>query len=944
MGKGSCKASALLAFCWLALFRDAVADNNRLDTEVVITGTRIIRDGYAATTPVTVALAEDLLKVNPGNLPDALNKLPEFQLSSSPARSTHNFANSASNSNILNLRGVGGIRTLVLFDGLRVAPTSYRGEVDVDVLPKLLLERVDIVTAGASSAYGSDAVAGVVNFVLDHKFSGVKGVAQVGRSQRGDNEQHRFGIATGFDVLDAGHLLLSAELYKHEGMLRSERTSGRQNYTFAGNTGIGAPGSITNPLVVYSGVTQNIASEYGQIVGPANSPYRNYRFAADGTLAPFMHGAATGTPGYEIGGDGFAIPADNTAVAPSDTHQLFARFDLPFNDAASAFIQASYANNRLSYSSLANSFIAPTNATLFNGNPYLPAAIQNSFTGSNDFISLARYGGTEPKPFTVENTHFFMATSGVGGNFADGWRWSTAYTRSESTHKVEQRNIWDFRRAYAALDAVRDSSGRIVCNATLSADAELRRRYADCQPLNPLLNGVAFTSQPGYGYATGRSRYAAKLAQDSVVATVTGSPLSLPAGPIDFAAGAEYRRQVLRLDSNADPALLDTQAERDAYFAGLRGVSAQTPAYWLTNVGTADGRAQVTEAFSELNAPLTSELQLNGALRLTNYQTSGSVTTWKLGTQWSPMTMTRLRATYSSDIRAPSLFELYAGPQQGIGLLIDPRSGKTGNVNSIAGGNPQLQPERANTLTFGAVFSPPSIPDLTVSLDYYRMRIRDQIGTLSITQIAQNCFANAAAPECALIDQADGTQLPTAIRVVPANIAFLETSGIDMDASWRGKIAGGKVSLRLYASYLESFRTQQSSSAPIYEFAGYGQTANQPIGRPRLRGMLNFSYSRDTYEVFVSQQFISGLTVGSQEPNQNYNGLSVGSVSYTDLTGSWRTPALSGRMELFLTVNNLFDRNPPLIPGTIPGLNSPTIISLYDVVGRAFIGGARVNF
>src|ERR1700722_9015370 len=188
------------------------SENSDKLAQVTVTGTRIVRDGYTAPTPVTVATTEDLTLQTPTSIPDALNKLPQFQMSQTPAGGLHNWPNADSQGNELNLRAVGTLRTLILLDGVRMPPTTYFGNVDVDVIPNLLLQRVEIVTGGASAAYGSDAVAGVVNFVLDRNFTGIKGAVQGGLSNAGDNRNNRIALGGGFKFADdRGHAMFSFE-------------------------------------------------------------------------------------------------------------------------------------------------------------------------------------------------------------------------------------------------------------------------------------------------------------------------------------------------------------------------------------------------------------------------------------------------------------------------------------------------------------------------------------------------------------------------------------------------------------------------------------------------------------------------------------------------------------------------------------------------------------
>jgi len=915
------------------------------------TGSRIVRDGYDAPTPVTVATIDQLQAATPSGIPDGLNKLPQFQLSSSPSRSSHNFANAPAHGNILNLRGVGGNRSLILFDGIRMPPTTYTGTVDVDVLPTALLSRVDVVTAGASAAYGSDAVAGVVNFVLDRGFAGVRAHAQYGVSSRHDAANTRIGFAGGWRLFadHAGHLLVSAEYADQDGLLRGDRDSGRHGYNFVGSVpGGGTPGTATNPYIIARDVRTNSASDGGLIVG---GPLAGGRFAPGGVVVPFNPGTPTGTAGLATGSDGFIITPDVTTLAPNTSQKLFARMNYDFASGASAWVQGNIARNELSYLSLANSMVAPAvNVVVHLDNPFLSltdAQRAQMIAAGADTLAVSAFNAYAPKPEARERTDLTMFSAGVEGRWGHDGLWQIALTHADSRHQMHQSGVSNWRQAYAAIDAVRTDDGQIVCRATLNPDPVIRSRYADCQPLNVLGDGAMLTTPEGYRYATGTSHYRADIAHDAVTASLSAVLAELPAGPLDLVFGAEYRRQRLALTSNADPALLATPQQRAEWFEGLRGVSPSALFYALTNVGSANGSISVRETFAELNIPLLAErrwahaLELNMAARVTDYSTSGTVETWKLGSTWRPSAGLLLRATRSRDIRAPSLFDLYAGPQGNLGRIIDPVSNRSDVVAQFAVGNPALNPEIANTLALGAVFSPTAWPGLRFSVDYYRLRIADAIGSLSAGQVIQNCSASGnTAPECAQIVRPAPGEFPTMVQMLPQNVAFLQTSGVDLDASYRTRLGDGTLAVRLYTSWLEHFKQQQSATAPVLQYAGRGVHTATPWARPRWRGNLGFDYALGDFAVMLSGQLIGGFRLGSEEPNQIYLDARINPVWYADAGVRYRP----GRMEFSLTFNNLFDRDPPLIPGTTPGVNLPTIISVYDTIGRTITAGMRFEF
>lgn len=965
-------ATTALSMAGQAFGQDVTEDGGAEGSQgggIVVTGTRIVRDGYTSPTPVTVASTEDLARTTPSSIPDALNKLPQFQNSLSPGKSAANFSSIPIHGNILNLRGLGTpsanpkgpLRTLILLDGLRVPPTTYIGTIDTNVIPNLLVNRVDVVTGGASAAWGSDAVAGVVNFVLDKKFTGIKGQAQAGIDEQGDNANQRLAVAFGTPFAGGrGHFIASAEYYNNEGMLRSDREVGRQNFTYVGsnpgcvNTTMDAsacsPGGSLNPFVATSNILISSNNDTGVIKGSSvpGFPFTNYVSNGDGTFRPFNSGQAVGTPGYQLGGDGYAIPADTSAITPFDTIQGFGRLSYEVTDNVNVYAQGVYSRTNLSYDSLANSLV--TSVNLYKGNPYLPASIDALLPTANDFISFGQYSVDNPKPHAEEQTDFWMGTLGFDAEFG-GWKANVSYTHGETVHKVDQSGLYDNRNLYAAVDAVTDpGTGNVTCRVLLNPT--FASAFAGCQPMNVLLGAPSGTSPAGYDYATGTSSYRATLKHDSVMGTLSGSLLELPAGPVDVVLGAEWRKQSLNLTSNADPATLDEAAERNAYFAGLRGVPGSVLYYWLTNVGVANGSQSVKEVFGEIAVPILAdtpgfqELSVNGAARLTDYSTSGSVTTWKAGATWKPVDDLLFRGMYSRDIRAPNLYELFRGDTSGIGIVLDPVTGINFNVPTVSGGNLNLVPETAKTLSFGAVLSPSFFPGFSASIDYYSIKLDKAIDSLSSQQILDNCFKfGSSAPTCSLISRPSPTAFPSQVRIAESNIASLKTSGIDFDASYRTSVANnGALNLRLYANYLDKFTTQLTADQPVLHFEGVSFVGSNPVAYPRWRGSLMVDYSTGPIGVTVTEQYIDSLKLGRPGQTENFVDPKVPAVFYTDLSLRYTVEQNGGKLEFFTTVNNLFDKQPPIVPGTVPGVNLPTNISIYDIIGRAYTAGVRFKF
>ncbi|WP_327754060.1 TonB-dependent receptor [Sphingobium sp. SJ10-10] len=969
------------------------------NADIVVTGSRIVRDGYTAPTPVTVASTEELAKTTPSGVADALNKLPQFNNSLSPSKSANNFSNLPIHGNVLNLRGLGTpsnnpkgpLRTLVLFDGMRVSPTEYVGTIDTNVLPQLLMQRVDVVTGGASAQWGSDAVAGVVNFILDKKFTGFKGLAQAGIDERGNNGNQRLGAAFGSDFAGGrGHVLLSAEYSNSEGMLRQDRNFATQGYNFVGSvttscgpsangqqrTCTAAPGTAANPYTIASDIRISALAANGRIVGSSvtGNPFVGRVINNDGSTRAFNLGTAVGTTGFQQGGDGYKIPNDTNAIAPLTNYNGFGRVSYELTDNITAFVQGVYARSKYHYFTQGNSLIPATeSARIYKGNPYLSTALDSALTGANDYYVVGQQDAGQPKPIAYEKTDYWTATAGLTGKFAD-FNWQVTYNHGDSKHSMDNVGLYNNQKLYAALDAVRNpANGQITCRVLLNPT--YASQFAGCQPLDVMHGDPSKSTPAGYAYATGTSSYRARFKQDAFAANISGSLFELPAGPVDIALGVEYRRQTLNLTSNADPALLLTDAQKEAYFAGLRGIprveSALLPyptgpintlAYWLTNVGGSHGKLNVKEAYAEIAVPILKdtpffqELSANGAIRVTDYSTSGTVKTWKAGATWKPVDSLLLRGTYSHDIRAPNLYELYAGPQSGIGIVNDVRnaagtygSGQNVNANTLTVGNPDLKPEVANTYTFGAVFAPEFLRGFSASIDYYHIKVDKLIDSLSAQQLLTNCLnaGGSGVVECTQIDRASPTTFPSLVHLVPQNIAFLKTAGVDFDFTYRTAVGNGGLGVRLYLNYLDKFDAQQYATAPIAHYAGVSVVTSNPQGFPRWRGNLTVDYTNGPFGITIGEQYIGKMRLdipGGTTPIQ-FVDPKVKPVWYTDLTLRYTIPhGDGGNFEFFTTVNNLFDKDPPLIPGTVPGVNPPTNIAVYDIVGRAFTAGVRVKF
>jgi outer membrane receptor protein involved in Fe transport len=937
----------------------AQIDGQAIEEEVVVTGSRAITNSSESPTPVAMAPMEALQLAAPSNIADGLNQLPQFMDSNSPTKFTNNGNNSPAG-NFLNLRGVGAFRSLVLMDGRRVPPTTlgssvetWVGSVDVNSLPQMLVERVDVVTAGASAVYGSDALSGVVNFILDKDFTGFKGLAQGGVSSYGDNDSYRFGVAygTGF-AEDRGHLEFSAEHYDSGGIPdRADRPEGRPVYIAAG------AGTDADPIRTVANARFSILAPGGLAL---TGPFAGQQFSPDGALAPFVQGEPlTSTGPYMIGGDG-DYWHQQSLVQELTTGQAFARASYDVTDSLNAYVQGSYAEAQNRYNNLTN-FSIPGAATtrIFSGNAFLSADAQQQLTntGTPSFLLARFYPELGPMHISSESKTQ-TATAGFDAQLGSGWALDGHYTYGESTFDSTGSNFLQSQKFYAAIDAVRDASGNIVCRVTQTNPG----LYPDCVAFNAM--GVAAASPAAADYVTDESIFHTRTVMNDVALNIRGEPIALWAGLVSVAGGLEYRTQSLRRTSNSAP-------EVPLDFTGLRGVGTSS-AFFIGNIGGAHGSEHTKEAFAEVDVPLLADvplakaLNLNGAVRYADYSISGSAVTWKAGLVYRPHDDLRIRATRSRDFRAPSLYDLFANGQSNPAPLTDPHTGVSGIVTRTSGGNTNLEPEDGDTFTVGFVYQPGWLSGFSASIDYYELEITNAIGLLGVGTIVSLCEAAGGTGQyCDLITRPlpfsdrSPANFPTAIFAPSINSAFNTVKGIDFDFAYATPLGPGDLSSRLMLSYLDSFETQQFPGGPVLQSAGLmTHLADSSLSHPRWHGALNLTYSAGALTAFVQERFVGTAergnpSVGLFFPTQDgqggggqvYADNSVPAVFYTDITLSYEIPMRAGRMSLFGTVNNVFDKRPPIIPrASLPQIDYPTIQYVYDVVGTYFTAGVRVEF
>ena len=924
-------------------------------SDIVVTGSRVATVANSPT-PLTTISTEQLVKTAPSNLPDALRKLPQFI-----GTSQRNSGNSGSNgaANTLNLRGFGAIRTLILLDGARVPATAANGTVDINTIPQMLIERVDVVTGGASAVYGSDAITGVVNFVLNRKFEGVRAIAQAGISDFGDAESYRLGIAGGSSLLDGRlHLEGSAEHYYSAGIgNKLDRPLGRAQIIATGN------GTAANPFVgtPNSRVATFTPGGYLSIPRTANPPagalQGDYFFSADGVLTPFTHGLRTGSAGLESGGDGgsgnlgYGYGADSTLQAKLRTTQIFARADYEVSDRVHAYLQGSYSEAF----NAATSFPQWFTRDILTTNPYLPEAARAGLAANGTTrFALSRSIQNYPGNQVQGKTRNYNITSGIEGTLAGNIRWNAYYTHAVT--KLNQGTLTNINqeRLIASLDAVRDPSGQIVCRVSLTPEG--RARFPGCLPTNPF--GPTSITAGAYDYFDDPTDFDLTNKLDNFAGSVTAEPFSTWAGPVSIALSAEHRRFSLNIDSDFIPTLLV-----DCAALNTPTCPARPPSVWTVNVvAPTSAKQNVTEGAIEVNVPLLRDtpffqsLDLNGAARRTHYSVTGNATTWKVGLVWSISDELRLRGTRSRDFRAPTLIDLYNPAQTSPTGYTDALTNSAGSVTVQSQGNADLRPEVANTITIGGVFRPNWLPGLSVAVDWYKIKINNAITNVSGANVTvQNeCIrSGGSSPFCAFtvrpfpISNTTAANFPILILSQPFNAARTRTTGVDVDVNYRTSVpglfaGGGLLDLRLVGSYQPTLLSQSLPGAVTTDAAG-------AAGLAEWRGLASVDYSSGPFSLTVIERYQSSRN-HSSDPNLIFAARDIPETFYTDLTLSYAFGEGSGRekpITAFVTVENLFDREPHLWlqPGQAggPGFNYAAPPD-EDIIGRYFTAGVRMRF
>jgi len=967
-------ASAVALLAGGASAQEAAGETSEVQ-EVVVTGSRIARPDYVAESPIVTVGAAAVEARGPATLESTFNQMPQFAASnansgSSPARQGRNNAN---------LRGLGIQRTLVLLDGRRMQPSDALGAIDLNSITPALIENVEVITGGASAVYGSDAVAGVVNFKLRRNFSGVELDAQYGVSDRNDAAAVSVSATLGGNFDEGrGNMVASVTYYDRDPTFRASRPFFERSGIASALQG-GALVSNASNLPTQAALNTIFTGRYGSATPPA----RNASFGvnADGTLfttaSPIINLRYPEGEPYitEEGRVGFPLGNTLPLQTPIERYTAFVRGSYELTDSVEAYLQFNYMTYASAYSrpGWSAGSTAPL-ALIPITNPFIPTDLRP--------ILASRPNPTAPVNFT-------FSTSRIGRT-----SYEFNYDLMESLvglrGKVPGRDwTWDIYGSFGETAASETTSGWVNVQAWNTLVNAPDGGASVCPGgFNPFL-AQALENTPGqeacFDYLNRTLHEDTKFTQQIVEGSLQGGLFELPAGRARFAAGASYRRATYEY------------APPDARVRG--------EVWPVQATGPSDGSYNVKEVFAELYLPLLrdlmliDELNLDVAYRRSDYNLVGAVNTYKASMDWAIAQGVRFRGGYQRAIRAPSLGELFAPPERSSAALGSTASGagdpcdSTGrlrnpalnanaakvralciaqgvspsiidiyrfagsSVSGVASGNLNLKEETADTWTAGVVwqsqFEQPLLRRLSASLDFYDIKVRDAIGVITSSVGLTRCF-NADGQSNPSYDPANyfcqlttrNTNGGVETQLQPTlNLAAYEVSGLDFQTDWSFDLEDlglgdrGGLTFNLVVSRLLHYKIQNLEGAPFLDYAGTignAQIDAGAIGFPDWKVAASATYAYGPATASLSYRWFDSMTHASDVGLANGAQPGVKARQYVDLTGSWR---LGGKTTFRAGVLNVFDVAPPNWTG-----NGATDLGLYDLLQRRYFVGVKRSF
>ncbi|HYJ83756.1 MAG TPA: TonB-dependent receptor [Allosphingosinicella sp.] len=962
---------------------DPVAAEPEDRQDIVVTGTRVIRDGFQAPTPLTVLTKEDIENTSPtNNIADFVNQLPQLAGSTKPANSRLNISNGSAGINALNMRNLGENRVLILIDGRRSVGSTIFGWVDINTIPQALVDRVEVVTGGASSAYGSDAVSGVVNFILNKKYEGIQVEGDIGVTTVGDGFNYSGSVAGGTAFAGGrGHVIFNAEIAHQDGIFSvdpDDRPWNHTGYVAVTNPAYNATTNSSVPqfLTTLRGIGVGNQTPGGLITASAGGVANRLRglyFVENGVVRQFQYGTGYNFPalgGAAVttrtqGPDAFLNDSGRRiGLNPrDDRYGFFGRASFEVADRIEIFAEGSYNRQEVLFNAGPNlaSYTLNTTGCTATPVPITCNAFALQTLGAAQLAGVTSISVTSTGadlPFRGINNQrkvqrYVVGAEGEFDAFGKAARWDVyaQYGRSDVREQLRDiQHLTNLANATAAAFAPAGNAGGYATGSIqclINLDANPSNNDPACVPLNRL--GIGVADPAAIDYALGDPYRKQVLEQSVAGANLSLTPFATWAGDVSVAVGAEYREEKIRGTVPAE-------------FQPIINPNGTTTNRWsVGNYLPFTGKYNVKEAYLETVIPLGLGLEFNGAIRATDYSNSGYVTTWKLGATWAPIEDIRLRITRSRDIRAPNLNELYQAGTANSDSVRNPKftpdlanGPQFFSYSGLTTGNPDLDPEKADSWNVGAVFSPRFLPGFTASVDYFRIDLEGAIDTISAQETVNRCDEGRQ-EYCDAISNDPVRSQPNnpylLIRTQPFNFVSHLVRGVDFDVAYRRRFAQSS-SLLLKGTatrYIENLRdTGIVGTVPVDTVGANGGQASTP------KWIYRFSTTWDTpnYSLTgVARGVSSGKYLANAIECQTtcpvsttqfptYDNNHVKGALYFDLNATMKFSALGdGDGEFFINVTNILNDGPILLPETGLAANS----TFSDLLGRTFRAGVRLR-
>lgn len=980
--------------------------------EVIVTGSRIARPDLDRLQPTTIVSSSSFDERGYTDVGQALGELPAFGVQ--PSSTANQQSQYGVGQSFVDLYSLGSQRTLTLVNGRRFVSSNTASlfgaaspgqQVDLNVIPTKLIDRVETISVGGAPIYGADAIAGTVNIILKKNFQGFDVDAQAGVSDQGDAWNYRARALAGTNFADGrGNIIGVAEVTKSDGLAGTDRkvfaeglgflkpaTPGPYQTVLTPNNTINQVSPSGVPMLDNFFYTPGVKPSQIGVVDAAGNPLA---FApGSSALQPYSLGTATGNPVFYDGGDGIHLSNYSNLLAGVERVNLDSLGNFKITDHVNAFGEAwfseAHAQNVVAQPQYNAAIFGPPGSPMgilrVNvNNPFLSASdrtlIQNELNayGASGF---PLNGGTPFDPQWNPNTFYLSRASsdlqnggsvgdqvvargvaGLNGDFSLGEReydWEIAANYGYSRNRSGQPVVV-FQNMQNALNAVTNSSGQIVC-APNQTNSPIATGSSTCAPLN--LFGQGSPSAAAIAYVTHLARAESLDTQRDITANLSGPAIKLPAGDWKFAVGFENRRESAKFAPDDFLAAIPP--------VGTVQASAVEGAY-RTNEEYAETLIPIFEPAQDI--PGLHQLELEGAIRRVDNSIAGSSTTHTQGLRWAPVQDVLFRANKTRSIRAPAITELFLPPSQSSEFAMDPcdvnfanqsTSPATRKANCAAAGintatftsnavnatvigttagNTKLQSEVADAKTWGVVLRPRWIPRLNVSYDYIDIKMTNAIQQLDLTQILDACYDSPDYPNaasCKLFTRNASGQL-TSYSDGFVNAGLLHFQGSTVGIDWQVSLPAELGGLEWRANYLDT-KTLVLQVGAEAPVNEAGQLGAQ-IAAPKSKGTLSVNYIKGPFSWYWQGLYISGMNFSNTNTATSQNILRVNPWWLINSTISYD---ITKAIDIRLIVNNVFDKQPPFPAlAAAAGGNFASATSLYfpGIIGRTYLLSADVRF